>query len=50
MVCPQLLNHVRSEVETDAAIMKSVRKAREERELKRGAKPKNKGKGAADDK
>jgi hypothetical protein len=49
MVCPSLLAHVKTEVETDAAIMKSVRKAREERELKRGARPKAKGK-AQDDK
>jgi len=39
MVCPQLLSHVKRQVETDVQIMKSVRKAREERELKRG-KPK----------
>ena len=40
-----MLTHVRTVVETDASIMKSVRKAREERELKRGVKPKAKGKG-----
>jgi hypothetical protein len=52
LVCPQLLSHVRSEVEIDAAIMKRVRKAREERELKRGSnRARAKGKGtAADDK
>jgi hypothetical protein len=51
MVCPALLSHVKGEVETDAAIMKSVRKAREERELKRGAgRAKAKSKGAGDDK
>ncbi len=35
MVSPTLLNHVKSVVETDVTIMKSVRKAREERELRR---------------
>jgi hypothetical protein len=44
MVCPAFLSHVKSEVETDVVIMKSVRKAREERELKRGGRPKAKGK------
>ena len=32
---PLLLSHVRGQVETDVGIMKSVRKAREERELRR---------------
>ena len=35
MVAPALLAHVRTVVETDVNIMKSVRKAREERELRR---------------
>mmetsp|Transcript_102511 Transcript_102511/g.330659 ORF Transcript_102511/g.330659 Transcript_102511/m.330659 type:complete len:439 (+) Transcript_102511:461-1777(+) len=49
MVCPQLLSHMKGVVETDVQIMKSVRKAREERELKRGhAKAKGKGKASAD--
>jgi hypothetical protein len=49
MVCPQLLAHVKGVVETDVQIMKSVRKAREERELKRGhAKAKGKGKASSD--
>ena len=39
MVAPALLEHVKSVVEKDAAIMKNIRKAREERELrKKGAK------------
>ena len=44
MVCPALLQHVKEVVEVDAAIMKVVRKAREERELRRGPKkgPKDK--------
>jgi len=49
MVCPQLLSHMKGVVETDVQIMKSVRKAREERELKRGhAKAKGKGKASSD--
>ena len=35
MVAPQLLEHVKTQVEKDAAIMKNIRKAREERELRR---------------
>ena len=42
MVAPSLLSHVKQNVETDANIMKSVRKAKEERELRRGAKAKAK--------
>ena len=36
MVCPSLLAHVKTVVEADVGIMKSVRKAREEIELRRG--------------
>lgn len=36
MVCPALLSHVKTVVEADVNILKSVRKAREDRELKRG--------------
>ena len=45
MVAPALLSHVRSVVETDVTIMKSVRRAREERELRRKSKknPKKEG-------
>ncbi|CAK0883778.1 unnamed protein product, partial [Prorocentrum cordatum] len=35
MVAPQLLEHVKTQVEKDAAIMKNIRKAREERKLRR---------------
>ena len=35
MVCPELLEHVKSEVERDAQLAKNLRKAREERELAR---------------
>ncbi|CAK0898367.1 unnamed protein product [Prorocentrum cordatum] len=35
MVAPQLLEHVKAQVEKDAAIMKNIRKATEERELRR---------------
>ena len=35
MVCPELLEHVKSEVERDASLAKNLRKAREERELAR---------------
>ena len=35
MVCPQLLDHVKEEVERDASLAKNLRKAREERELAR---------------
>ena len=45
MICPALLSHVRGQVETDVGIMKSVRKAREERYLRR--KNKKPGKGGA---
>ncbi|CAK0804389.1 unnamed protein product, partial [Prorocentrum cordatum] len=34
-VAPQLLEYVKTQVEKDAAIMKNIRKAREERELRR---------------
>ena len=40
MLCPALLAHVKAQVETDVGIMKVVRKAREERELKRTKKQK----------
>ena len=47
MVSPALLSHVKSVVSTDVTIMTSVRKAREERELRRknhgGKKKGNKG-------
>ena len=33
MVCPELLDHVKAEVERDANLAKNLRKAREEREL-----------------
>ena len=45
MICPELLTHVKKMVETDAAIMKQVRLAREERELRRGKKKKGDSKG-----
>ncbi|CAE7615478.1 unnamed protein product [Symbiodinium sp. CCMP2592] len=35
MVCPELLEHVKAEVERDASLAKNLRKAREERELAR---------------
>ena len=35
MVCPELLDYVKSEVERDASLAKNLRKAREERELAR---------------
>ena len=35
MVCPDLLTHVKTEVERDATLAKNLRKAREERELLR---------------
>ena len=35
MVCPELLDHVKAEVERDANLAKNLRKAREERELAR---------------
>ncbi|CAK0894817.1 unnamed protein product, partial [Prorocentrum cordatum] len=41
MVAPALLEHVKLQVEKDAAIMKNIRKAKEERELRR--KDNNKG-------
>ena len=45
MVCPELLDHVKSEVERDANLAKKMRKAREEREI---AKKQSK-KGGAED-
>ena len=36
MVCPDLLDYVSKEVEREAAVMKQVRKAREERALAQG--------------
>ena len=44
MVAPALLTHVKGVVETDVTIMKSVRKAREERELRRKSTKKGGGK------
>ena len=45
MVAPALLDHVKTAVEKDAAIMKNIRKAKEERELRRkDNKGNNKGK------
>ena len=41
MISPDLLSHVKEEVERDAALQKNLRKAREEREL---ARKQNKGK------
>jgi len=35
MICPELLTHVKNEVEKDASLSKNLRKAREERELLR---------------
>ena len=35
MVCPELMDYVKSEVERDASLSKNLRKAREERELAR---------------
>ena len=35
MICPDLLSHVKTEVERDAALAKNLRKAREEREIAR---------------
>ena len=37
MVCPELLDHVKLEVERDASLAKNLRKAREERESARKA-------------
>ena len=37
MVSPSLLDHVKAVVEKDAAIMKYIRKAREERDARRKA-------------
>eukprot|EP00438_Fugacium_kawagutii_P013922 Skav213474 [mRNA] locus=scaffold565:36349:39146:+ [translate_table: standard] len=37
MICPDLLSHVKNEVEKDASLAKNLRKAREERELNRKA-------------
>lgn len=48
MVCPELLDHVRAEVERDATLAKHLRKAREEREPARQARKKgNKAEGDA---
>ena len=48
MVCPELLDHVRAEVERDATLAKHLRKAREERELaRRAGKKGNKAEGDA---
>ena len=41
MVCPDLLEHVKVEVERDAQLAKNLRKAREERELARKGKKNN---------
>lgn len=49
MVAPALLSHVKTVVETDATIMKSVRKAREERELRRKNQKTKGGKAAGKD-
>lgn len=38
MICPDLLTHVKTEVEKDASLAKNLRKAREERELARKSK------------
>lgn len=46
MIAPELLAHVRSQVETDVGIMKAMRKAREERELRRTRKKKGGGREA----
>lgn len=35
MVCPDLLSHVKAEVEAEASLAKNLRKAREEREAAR---------------
>lgn len=35
MICPDLLDHVKSEVEKEASLAKNIRKAREEREAAR---------------
>ena len=40
MVAPSLLDHVKGVVEKDAAIMKNIRKAKEEREARKGKKEK----------
>ena len=41
MICPSLLEHVKSEVEKDVQLSKNMRKAREERELARKNKKKD---------
>lgn len=46
MICPQLLEHVRGEVERDAQLSKNLRKAREERELARKGNKKSQDKDA----
>ncbi|CAE6921808.1 unnamed protein product [Symbiodinium sp. CCMP2592] len=48
MVCPDLLDHVRAEVERDANLAKNLRKAKEEREIARRALPKKGAKGDND--
>lgn len=42
MICPQLLQHVKEEVEKDVQLQKNLRKAKEERELAAKAKGKKK--------
>lgn len=42
MICPQLLEHVKSETEREASLAKNLRKAREEREATRKAAAKKK--------
>lgn len=46
MICPELLDYVKSETEREAALSKNLRKAREEREL---ARKKRGGKGLQDE-
>ena len=48
MVCPQLLEHVKIEVERDASLAKNLRKAREERDLARKGQGPGKKKGDGD--
>lgn len=43
MICPQLLEHVKTETEREASLAKNLRKAREEREASRKAAAKKKG-------
>ena len=42
LICPQLLEHVKSETEREASLAKNLRKAREEREATRKAAAKKK--------